>query len=519
MIRSQRGAAGILASESRLPLICGAIAAVALIVVVASRVYQGGYLSYVSGTWAALADDVAHGTLYRPLLSPLGYGGTRYFPLYFALNGALVALGMPLRAAGHLLSILSALLLAGAGALGLRRLGASRGLAFAGGVLALASRTAVMGAAGVRGDLLPVALGVAGLAFLPRDERKSVLPSILLFGLAVVAKPTAVWPACGALIALVASGQIRRSMVITASAAGVAIFGLLIAIVCSHGEMLASFRAVGSGGGFSTSYLYYTLTYNLRPGEVFWVISGLGLWAVRGRSAFKDPYFASLLACLVVTALLYCGRGMHVNHFVDMSTMGALAAMSSLCYPGVRMTHLSKAVLILATVLSVTEFTLLDGMVVKHGELDRAAAAIGPGKDPILSEDPWIPILAGERPFLVDSFSLEQMRRSSPALHQDLLDRLDQCRFRAVALLGTVKDNVPWYAEADFGTGFAEHLNASYSFAGIVGAHAIYLPACASSPKAQLMLAPGASIETETQIDRGAKPSRLHAILHWLRGH
>src|SRR5271154_4352746 len=164
----------ILASQSRLPLICAGFAAVGLLIVISARIYQGGYLSYVSGTWAALADDVAHGELYRPLISPLGYGGTRYFPLHFVLHGALVAIGVPMRMAGHAISVLSAVLLVCSGAIGLYRLGASRGLACAGGVLALASRTAVMGAAGIRGDLLPVALGVAGLALVPRDDEEPV---------------------------------------------------------------------------------------------------------------------------------------------------------------------------------------------------------------------------------------------------------------------------------------------------------------------------------------------------------
>src|ERR1041385_5313521 len=91
--------------RQRLPVICGAAAALALVVVIPQRILQGGYLTHVSGAWAALADDVAHGVLYRPLLSSLGYGGTRYFPLYFLLHGLLARAGLPLLAGGHLLSL------------------------------------------------------------------------------------------------------------------------------------------------------------------------------------------------------------------------------------------------------------------------------------------------------------------------------------------------------------------------------------------------------------------------------
>jgi hypothetical protein len=481
------------------------------------RIFQEGYLWNVSGTWAALADDVSNGELYRPLMSPIGYGGTRFFPLHFVLHGALVAIGLPMRFAGHAISVMSALLLVYAGYRGLCRLGASRGLALAGGILALASRTAVMGAAGIRGDLLPVAIGIAGLAFLPRDKQDSFLPSAVLFGLAVLAKPTLVWPACGAFIALAASGQVRRSFLVTGSAAALTILGLVGAMAWSHGEMYESFRAVASGGGFSLEELRGNLGY-VRPGDVGWAAGALVLWAFNGRAALKDPYFASLLVCIPVTIILFAGKGIHVNHFVDVSTIGALAMISSIAHAGAPITRLARALLVTATLLGVAEFAFLDGMLIKRGELDRVVAAIKPGANPLLSENPWIPVLAGERPFLLDAFSLQQMRLSSPVLHKDLLDRIDQCQFRAVVLLGQIERNPGWYADAHFGLGFEEHLRASYSFAGIVGAHAIYLPNCTSSAATALTLTPGSTVETETVSDRSTKPSRVTELVRWLRG-
>src|SRR5246127_1171322 len=45
------------------------------------------FLTHVEGVWLACAYDFLHGVFYRPLFGPLGYGGTRYFPLYFVLTG------------------------------------------------------------------------------------------------------------------------------------------------------------------------------------------------------------------------------------------------------------------------------------------------------------------------------------------------------------------------------------------------------------------------------------------------
>src|SRR5215467_9085478 len=55
-----------------------------------------------SGTWTALAWDFAHGELYPPVFSPLGFGGTRYMPLLFMLHGALIRLHLDPITAGVL---------------------------------------------------------------------------------------------------------------------------------------------------------------------------------------------------------------------------------------------------------------------------------------------------------------------------------------------------------------------------------------------------------------------------------
>src|SRR5262249_40282845 len=52
------------------------------------------FLRVKSGVWSALAWDFAHGALYRPLVSALGYGGTRFMPLLFVTHGLLMRLGL-----------------------------------------------------------------------------------------------------------------------------------------------------------------------------------------------------------------------------------------------------------------------------------------------------------------------------------------------------------------------------------------------------------------------------------------
>jgi hypothetical protein len=496
---------------ARLSLACSAVVGVVVLLVVPLRIAQGGYLNHVSGSWAALADDAAHGVLYRPLVSELGFGGTRNFPLHLVLHGALVRAGLSLRVAGHVLSLAAALMLVAGSYWGLRRRNAPALLAWSFGILVFGSRAAIMGAAGIRGDLLPVALGVLGLALVPRDEAESPVPSSLLLAAAVLAKPTLVWAPAGALLALAES---RRWRTATKSAVLVALVvagGLSSASLASHGSMLASFRACGSGGRFVLSYLPENFGY-WRPGDVTWMIGGVALTLARGRRALTHPFCAGGLWCLASTLFVFTSRGTHVNHLVDSCVMGALAmgvAMADQDWEA----RWARLLLPAATLFGSSEAVFFGGTQAAISELEQATIAIPPGSGPILSEQPWIPLLAGERAFVLDSYSLLQTRHASPAVDGEFLHDLDERKFRAVVLLGRPERDRYWYDAWEFGVGFREHLLANYSFVQVAGAHAIYLPR-AESGFADFSSGTG---DGETVLDRMQRPGLLRTLVSRLR--
>ena len=43
-----------------------------------------------SGVWMGLAMDFSKGEFYRPLISDVGFGGTRYMPLFWVLHGTAI---------------------------------------------------------------------------------------------------------------------------------------------------------------------------------------------------------------------------------------------------------------------------------------------------------------------------------------------------------------------------------------------------------------------------------------------
>src|SRR5208337_4912228 len=62
------------------------------------------WVNHPAGVLIAMAGDLKDGVFYRPLFGPEGYGGTRYFPLYFVLHALLMKLGVPVLPGAYLLS-------------------------------------------------------------------------------------------------------------------------------------------------------------------------------------------------------------------------------------------------------------------------------------------------------------------------------------------------------------------------------------------------------------------------------
>src|SRR5512146_2166594 len=136
-----------------------ALSTIPIVVVTIVRIHHcwsnDAYIDHAAGVWIALANDLCHGVFYRPLYGPLGYGGTRYFPLAFVLHAGLMTLGGGPIFTGRLLASASTLaLLAGVYGL-LRRLGVDKLLAGCSALFVLCSESTQLALLTIRGDVLP----------------------------------------------------------------------------------------------------------------------------------------------------------------------------------------------------------------------------------------------------------------------------------------------------------------------------------------------------------------------------
>jgi hypothetical protein len=484
-------------AAAALPALCGALAlATALRLPAAWE--SGNALNHVSGVWLTLADDLARGTLYRPLhAAGEGYGGTRYFPLAFALEAGLVRLGLPILAAGYAASLGAGLLLALGTFLLLRALGvrATRALPFA--PLALAGFAGQHALSSARGDLLAVALSALGLAAVARGRRRGTvaLPAAA-FVLAFAAKPTALTAAAAGAAWLAlrgARGAALRLALLVASGAALA---LASTEALSGGRFLENLRGVAGAGASAATVVRapLRLAEELAVGDPFGLVLALaglaaaaalaaprarGGWARAGAPAdAPDPLLPALwLGAAWAGALaVLASPGTGVNHLVELEAasaalLGAAAARGRAAV----VARAGAGAAAAAGLVGALALWRADVGSSRLAELRAIARALPPG--PVLSEDPLVPLLAGERPYLLDPFAI-RLTAAAPELGAPLSAALRRGAFPAVVLFEDLDgpSAEAWYAAGNLGLPLARDIREGYRRAAAFGRYRLYLP-------------------------------------------
>jgi hypothetical protein len=463
---------------------------------------SGNALNHVSGAWATLADDLARGTFYRPLHDPgVGYGGTRFFPLVFALHAGLVRLGVPLLPAGYALSLgAAALVVLGAFAL-LRRLGVPRTLALASAALALAGFAVQHGASAIRGDLLPVGLSALGLAAAasPRERGRLALAA-LLFALAFAAKPTSLTAAAAAVAWLALRREPGRAAALAIGTATLAACIVLGTDALSGGRFLALIRACASGGAGPRDVLVAPFKLGrflvvCDPGGLA-LLAGATLAIATGgrrlaRLARGDPSEAPLLLPALWLAAAAAGLlavlaspGTGANHLVEVEVASAVALGAAWMSPGgpARVARLGAPVAAAAGVALAVLTLRQDLASSRLHEIRALVRALPPG--PVLSEDPLVPIAAGVRPVLLDAWMLRLAAERDPDLVRSLGAEIAAGRYAAIVLFRDLGDPASdeWFAQGNLGLEVIAEIRRTSRRAAGFGRYHLYVPRSGPSP-------------------------------------
>jgi hypothetical protein len=476
------------------------VAAGLVIVIAVLRVWvcwsNDRYIDHAAGAWIALAadlKDLKDGVFYRPLFGPSGYGGTRYFPLYFVLHALLLRLGIPVLLSGYLLSAAAMILLILGAFQLLRVLGAEPWLAACSASAILASYSVQLSLLSTRADGLAAALNIWGIAMsaYPKPSRSRILLASILFTLAWSTKLTTVFGFAASFLWLMFAGSSGMAWALAAETACGCLAVMVAMFLASQGRILGILKACSSGGAnpiLIASGPWHMLNIAAREDPGLLVFFFLALLSLSLKSLRNLPtlFFVSTLA---ITAIIFGSPGTNFNHLLDVQVAAVVlftAWLSSKESPLPK--ELGIYALLLATLLAAVplchKLEIEDRLVPPH-RFDKAIAFIGDVHKPVLAENPVLPVLAGQRPYLMDPFMLRVLWERNRTFGQPILEGLRNHDFCAVVLFmrdPRTSEGRAWYEKEHFGPGFLAALNSNYQLAAILDGQFIYLPGADTTP-------------------------------------
>lgn len=455
---------------------------------VAAWRYWGDLDHNSPGTWLCMAADARDGVLYRPIVSDLGYGGTRYAPLFPVVIAGFMHLGINAVTSGFLAGIFATVLTLGGLFVLMRRLGTSAALAAAMAVFVLAAtctRTIVLG---IKGDLLPAGLALWGLAAVvwsseKRESNLGVIAGGICFVLALAAKITSVFGIAAATIWLLFRRKFRQATILAlAWVVGVVVFAL-ITQWASDGRAGTIFRLCAGGGGSFARLLrgpHLLLSDAVGQDKTLIAIWAIAMFVIVATRQWTSLPAILLLVATAGTILIYGSPGTHINHMVDMNA----AAILVIATLGMQSRTLRSPVLVVTLLLmgmaALSCWRQVRGIRQddERGQMTAAMAdttqSISHG--PILSEDPLLPMIVGERPYMLDPFMFRAIRANNPQIADRFWQDLAARHFKAVILHKPPSDPSFSADDNDFGPGFIDCLERGYVLTSVRGSFYILLP-------------------------------------------
>jgi hypothetical protein len=443
------------------------------------------HLEHVAGIWVAEAIDLTKGIFYRAPYGSYGYGGTRYFPLFFCVHGAAIKLFGAWRATGYALSAVSVVLLLVAVYFLSRRMGAARWQAVAACLAVLAGTSAQDALLTIREDAMAAMLNIWGVATCAGEElgRRRAYYAAALFTLAFAVKETTVFGTLAVFLYLLLNQQRRSALRLLALTAGGYALVLAGIYLGSEGRAFEVFRLTATGGISLRSILASPSSMvdamNGYPGET--ILLALGMATLLGTGARNMRRLPPLLfvCTLVVTLVIFSSDGIAGNHLIDLQVAAAVLVVDWALQAGAPDFAIgaSAAACLIVWLGLMVNYGSTDTVPVR-GQLKDVLHVIGGTDQTILSENPLVPIVAGQQPYLIDPFSFRLMLEKRPSLGEPMWYVLHEHRFAAVVLTHDPNSDEGrnFYAGTHFGEGFMERLLQDYELAGTPGGQYLYLP-------------------------------------------
>jgi hypothetical protein len=470
-----------------------ALTAAVLVVDAAVSIYSGIYLNLGTGVWLALARDVHDGIFYRPIWNGVEYGGTRYFPMLFVPIGVLMRIGVPAVPAGLIVSLggLAALLFAVVRLLD--RWAVPRPLTALGAALVAAPYFVHQTGFAVRCEPLAAAFAVGGLVVIGQPRREPLTtPRLLLAAVLFVGgfatKITCVYAPAAAVTSLLVARRWSEAARLALFTATAAIAFLLAVYVLSDGRALEAFRAnalAGSDPGSLIGVVAVIRPLQLIAGShilsVVFVLAAAAVVLAWRRGAELPVLY--LLAAFAVTAVIFTSPGTIItSQIVDAYAAAIVLIVIATARTRPPLRTVASVLLLGIGLWAAAQNTV---RIVRHLKVDVPSAArdrsalleaLRSCNGSMISESAMVPILANQRPVMLDPFAFHVVGLTRPEVTRSLVDRINRQEFTCVILEQdlTTDRGRAWYQNVNLTGDVAEAIRQQYRLDQVIAGQRIY---------------------------------------------
>ncbi len=440
-------------------------------------------ISHVSGVWMALVQYARGGVIFPPAFEDGYYGATRYMPLSVLYQAAFTAAVDAPVLGGKLSGLVASAALGAVSWVAVRQAGASRAVGAALAATVLTSDPGFEATHSIRGDAFPLVLQVAALALALRarsHDGRGLGAAAVLVGLAPLAKTSAVWAGAGIALELVLRDR-RAALRFVVVASLTLALGLGLSWIASEGRVVECLLDYGGVGGPEASWKKAPTRMNrmlMDHAPATWMLLP---WALLAARRAAGPARAAGAFCLLVLLVVFADGGTYQNHLLDLAAAAAVLTASAWEGWSGELRRMAALCLVIGLGGSLVRFggpelsrvgRELRGKLETADDLAVLDAALD-GAERVLSEDPSLPVLRGERPVVVDPYIMGRIAERRPELAEQLAARIRRGEFDRIVLLVPLVAGDPWY-NAHFGWTIAGAMLEAYEpHAQVAGYHVL----------------------------------------------
>lgn len=442
------------------------------------------------GAWMGLATAARHGVLYPPIFAHGFFGGTRYMPLPIVIEAAGTAVAGSILAPAKVLVLISSIALLVLVYAVARRRGAPTSFAVLIVAAILASSAGETTTLGVRWDALATLLQLGAVVLIAdRISTRRAAGAGVLCAFAIAAKFSALWAPAAIFVWLL--WRMPRKLVPFIGAlvlAAAALTGIFEAL--SDGRFLRNVWTFAFAGSQHAPLLdgahrlYQLAVRNERELPLFLLLGFLALAAAAVRRRI-EVYELGLVFLVPILLVVMRDQGAYENHLLDLEVLAGLVLAGAWRRLGSgRRGDWLRLGVAACTVLALV-------VALRYTVVPDARAALAHGSQPQYTTDPFpalarsgtcalfedasIPILAGQRPVVLDAFIVHRLQTVNPRALGHLVKRVDDGSFRGI-VLNFPLTNLGWFATLDFGTKLALSMRTHYRLASVEDGAYVYRP-------------------------------------------